>query len=483
MVHLFKTLVCGLLSVFSPLGGVSSYRTEPRDVQFSDEYSKALGASIQFYEAQRSGKLPNNNRISWRGDSFLNDKTDGGKCITGGFFDAGDNVKFLLPFGWTVTVLAWGADVFRQGYEKAGLTQQIRDVLRWAGEFAMSAYVSDVSVVGSVGDGDADHAQWKRPEDISQPSTVYMLSPSSPGSDVAGSLASALASISIVFARVDADFARRALRTAAALYRFGDKYRGRYSDSIPSAGKFYKSSSYHDELAWAAAMIWKSSRNTRYRDAAMQHLRDYLRENGVPWNNFDWDSAYWGALSVLKEHDRSMEANVTAFVNAWKKGTDGVTYTPRGLAWSFEWGSLRENANALFYAMVNDDGKGDTSCWVKKQADYILGLSGGRSFVVGIGKDSPCRPHHRGASCRDSSCSWNDFNSPGCNPNVITGALVGGPGKDDGYVDARSDFQKNEVAIDYNAGWTSALAALVQRPCAAGGQRNVSFREKMSLMY
>lgn len=40
------------------------------------------------------------------------------------------------------------------------------------------------------------------------------------------------------------------------------------------------------------------------------------------------------------------------------------------------------------------------------------------------------------------------------------GALVGGPGINDDYEDDRGDYVKNEVAIDYNAGFQSALAEL-----------------------
>ena len=31
-----------------------------------------------------------------------------------------------------------------------------------------------------------------------------------------------------------------------------------------------------------------------------------------------------------------------------------------------------------------------------------------------------------------------------------------GPGKDDSYADKRDDYQKNEVAVDYNSGFTGA---------------------------
>ncbi len=32
-----------------------------------------------------------------------------------------------------------------------------------------------------------------------------------------------------------------------------------------------------------------------------------------------------------------------------------------------------------------------------------------------------------------------------------------GPGKDDSYSDVRSDYEKNEVAVDYNSGFTGEV--------------------------
>ena len=40
-----------------------------------------------FYEAQRSGKLPANQRVTWRKDSALNDKGNKGEDLTGGYYD------------------------------------------------------------------------------------------------------------------------------------------------------------------------------------------------------------------------------------------------------------------------------------------------------------------------------------------------------------------------------------------------------------
>lgn len=50
-------------------------------------YNRVLRLSILFYETQRSGKLPANNRIPWRGDSALNDGSDVGVDLTGGWYD------------------------------------------------------------------------------------------------------------------------------------------------------------------------------------------------------------------------------------------------------------------------------------------------------------------------------------------------------------------------------------------------------------
>lgn len=37
------------------------------------DYANALDKSLMFFEAQRSGKLPANQRVTWRGDSGLTD--------------------------------------------------------------------------------------------------------------------------------------------------------------------------------------------------------------------------------------------------------------------------------------------------------------------------------------------------------------------------------------------------------------------------
>jgi hypothetical protein len=51
------------------------------------DYKTVLKNSLLFYEAQRSGKLPADQKVTWRKDSALNDKGDNGEDLTGGYYD------------------------------------------------------------------------------------------------------------------------------------------------------------------------------------------------------------------------------------------------------------------------------------------------------------------------------------------------------------------------------------------------------------
>ena len=65
-------------------------------------YDEVLMKSILFYEAQRSGKLPDSNRIPWRGDSSLLDAGNNGEDLTGGWYD-GELAKDLKRGGMTMS--------------------------------------------------------------------------------------------------------------------------------------------------------------------------------------------------------------------------------------------------------------------------------------------------------------------------------------------------------------------------------------------
>jgi Glycosyl hydrolase family 9 len=101
---------------------------------------------------------------------------------------------------------------------------------------------------------------------------------------------------------------------------------------------------------------------------------------------------------------------------------------------------------------------------IAAQICYILGGTR-RSFVVDFGSNRPKRPHHRDSALTlEQSGDWGAFKDASTDtPNVLTGALVGGPGVDDAYADDRQDYKRNEVALDYNA---ALLLGTIEVPCA-----------------
>jgi len=160
-------------------------------------YTEALQKSEFFYEAQRSGVLPANKRVLWRGDSGLRDGADVGHDLTGGWYDAGDHVKFGFPMAGATTMLAWGLVEYRQGYVAAGQLDFALANLRWATDYFIKAHTAPHELWGQIGLGDTDHQWWGPAEVMQMARPSAKISESCPGSDLAGETAAALAAASM----------------------------------------------------------------------------------------------------------------------------------------------------------------------------------------------------------------------------------------------------------------------------------------------
>jgi len=430
-------------------------------------YAAALQMSLYFYEAQRSGKLPGDNRVSWRGDSAITDGSDVGVDLTGGYYDAGDHVKFTFPLSSALTVLAWGGAEYKKGYQQSGQWPAFLATLRWGTDWLMKAHAGPQELYVQVGEGELDHAYWGRAETMAMPRRSFKIGPKAPGADVAGEAAAALAAAAVVFREEDPDYAKRLVEHAQQLFAFAIQYPGKYSDSVLAARPFYPSEGYEDEVAWAAAWLYSATgqqaylaeAEARYRKAELGKFRA---------STLNWDDKRAGLAVLLARLTRRPEhrRDAEAMLNYWTDGNDGrrIAYTPGGLAWQTNWGALRYTAATAFLALVYSDAvdqkRTDYREFATRQMNYILGDNPAeRSYVVGFGPNPPMNPHHRGA--HDSPN--NDINNPPANTHVLYGALVGGPKQPDdfSYTDDRTDLHGNEVALDYNAGFSGALARLV----------------------
>lgn len=154
--------------------------------------------------------------------------------LTGGYYDAGDNVKFNLPMAFTTTMLSWGA--LEYGARMGRELPNARAAIRWATDYLLKcATATPGKLYVGVGDPNVDHKCWERPEDMDTVRTVYSVSSGNPGSDVAAETAAALAAASLVFRRVDRKYSGLLLATAKKVMKFALEHRGSYSDSLSSA--------------------------------------------------------------------------------------------------------------------------------------------------------------------------------------------------------------------------------------------------------
>lgn len=428
-------------------------------------YGEALQKSILFYELQRSGDLPEKVRCNWRGDSGLDDGKDAGIDLTGGLYDAGDHVKFNLPMAYTASMLSWSVYEYEAAYKEAGQLEYIQGDIKWITDYLIKCHPEDYVFYYQVGDGNADHSWWGPAEVMTMDRPSYKVTKDSPGSCVAGEAAAALASASVVFAKTDKAYSDLCLKHAKSLFKFANETR---SDSgYTAANGFYTSNSgFYDELSWAATWLYIATNEKSYLDTAKECYakgsQDYI------WA-MCWDDVHYGTALLLTKltGEKTYKDAIEKSLDWWTAGTGGerVKYTPKGLAWLDSWGSLRYATTMGFLASVYaSSGKCDASrvktylAFAESQCDYALGSSG-RSFVVGFGENPPQHPHHRTAQG-----SWsNSMNEPSNHRHTLYGALVGGPDANDGYDDSVSNYTTNEVATDYNAGFTGLLAYMYSK--------------------
>jgi endoglucanase len=459
----------------SPPGNVSSGSSGTSGAGSTEgaySYAEALQKAILFYELQRSGRLPAEQRNNWRGDSGLEDGADVGVDLTGGWYDAGDHVKFNLPMAYSAAMLAWSVYEYPSAYDETGELPKILDNIRWASDYLMKCHPDDDTYYYQVGDPGADHGWWGPAEVMQMERPAFVLTRQSSGSTVLGETAAALAATAAVFEGPDPEYAAQCLSHAKRLFEFAESTQ---SDAgYTAANGFYSSSSgFYDELSWAAVWLYLASGESAYLDRAEKYVADWGREQqsdtiAFGWGHC-WDDVHYGAQLLLAKitGQRVYVESVERNLDYWTTGYEGrrVSYTPKGLAWLSNWGSLRYATTTAFLASVWADWKRCTPSkaeryrdFARSQVDHALG-STGRSFVVGFGRDYPRHPHHRTAHS-----SWTDMmTNPAEHRHVLVGALVGGPGSDDAYHDVIDDYQSNEVACDYNAGFVGALASLTAR--------------------
>ncbi|MBQ8010640.1 MAG: glycoside hydrolase family 9 protein [Oscillospiraceae bacterium] len=473
---------------------VQNLFTAPVEVQAAANadynYGEALQKSMFFYQVQQCGVLPEWNEVTWRRDCMVND------TVPGGWFDAGDHLKFTLTNAYAAMTLGWGLLQYPEGVEKAGQTEMYKNHLEYVLDYLVLCDRGD-EIVYMIGDGSFDHVWWGSCEvymDKFELMTGETVRPEYTCQDscIQGQMAAALAQGYMIFKDSEPEKAENYLTHAKDLFDRADAWRSIGDDTAEHS--YYKPSSFYDDLFFAANWLYMATGEQSYLDKCES---DYIPNLGkesqsdelkFTWG-YCWDDVQQGGtlLYAMNTGNETWKAQFKKHLEYWTTGYGGkqISYNPDGLPWLFQWGSLRHATTTAFLAYVAvDELFADDAAAVEKYttfADNIMNYAFGDndlglSYIVGMGDKYPQAWHHR-----TSSGAWNDkwsnigqTEGEDAKPHahVLYGALCGGPDQTGSYSDKIGDYQYTEVAIDYNAGYTSALCAMVEK---YGGTSDAAF--------
>lgn len=485
-------------------------------------WGEALQKALWFFNVNKSGEGIDCSYVQWRGDAHLSDMHikldpsdpngvdmssefiqanravldpdgDGEVDLGGGYYDAGDYIKFAMTTGFSASTIAWSMLEFPESFRATGLEPEALEILRWFGDYLIrSTFLNQqgelVAFADQVGDI-TDHTCGWMPPEVRLPELCprkgYFTTTEKPAADVTASAAAALAMIGLVNQSNDAEYARKCLDYATALYDFAATYPD--TTAIDDGG-LYTSEYAYDDLAWAAIWLYESTGEVHYLDDTLQAggwLEGFpgFRMDCMQWDTICWSESWvhcWNSVRAGVFYKLAQILNTSTDATGYGKYAAGfraiardnvmrgpdqrTAMTPGGFTTIAGWGSGRYNSAAQFVSLLyaktfreQDPSAADAiTAWAQQQIDYLLGDNPlGKSYMMGFTDTYALQPHHPAG--HGSMTGQPD--DPPENLHIIWGALVNGPSDGDNHVDRRSDYGANEVTIDYNASFLAAIAA------------------------
>ena len=425
---------------------------------------------LRFFAAQNDGTEPS----PLHGPSHLNDSTvvDGAHAgqhvdLTGGWMDAGNQVKFVTTTGFTVMILEAAA---RLDPVLAPELTAVSDVgVRW---LRKAHPLPDLFVVqiGDQRDSDRGFADPAADDASTEPGIGTRDAYATAGADQAGKAAAALAYAAL---RASGDERTALIQAAREWYEFGSANPAHGTAS--PLDDFYESESVEDDMAIGAAALWRATGEAQFLADALDYL-DGANLTELNWNESAAFAAadLCGGLGLPAVDDPAAR---TKACEALRQAGAAAAEIARGNAFATPgppaFGQTAENGGAgAMAAIAGRLGVLDGGLGIAAGArDFLLGRNPwAASFVVGFGPQSPQHPHHW----------WQALASP----TLPVGAVVGGPttkeilrnekpklkvrrspfkrfnSRDFVYDDNAENYVTSEPALDYAAASLFLLATV-----------------------
>lgn len=439
----------GIYYIYTEEG--ASYTFEIADNPYTDIYEDALNMLYK----QRCGMETDSaiageyaHEACHTGAAVVYGDTSRSIDVTGGWHDAGDYGRYVVPGAVTV------ADLFI-AYEDYGV--DTLDEARYELDWMLKMQDEET--------GGVYHKVTCEvfPETVGPEEETDQLVLAPISVTATADFAAVMARASILYKDIDQDFSEAALSAAEKAWDYLeglDSYDGFRNPSEIETGE-YPDSNTLDERYWAAAELYLAG-SDRAKDFIKEAASDDTLKEGLGWADValyaDYDLAQFDDSEISEISREHILTCADELVEQSKK-----TGYFLGFGSNFTWGSNMTVGNHGELLYMADQLSGDETYGklAKKQLDYLLGNNPlGYCFVTGFGTLSPENPHHRPSQVAGEAMS---------------GMLVGGPDKNledpyaiavladespaMSYVDNAQSYSTNEVTIYWNSPLIYLLAA------------------------
>jgi endoglucanase len=407
---------------------------------------------------------------------------DGTKPASGGWHDAGDYGRYVVNSGISTGTLLWMWELYGTRLEAINLnipeshnrTPDVLDEIRWNLEWMLSMQ-------------DADGGVWHKqtserfpafvmPEDDKTVSHVIGTGAAPYKSSCAtADLAAVMAIAARVYRPFDAAFATRTERAARDAWRWVEANPNvTFKNPADVVTGEYADRDCGDERLWAAAELWRSTRDARYQQYVLAHAAEHLRTL-QPTRPPSWAQvaplALW-SYALDGRGDPTLTATIRQeAVNAARQivaRTARHGYRISMTSDDYIWGSNSVAANyglqlLVAHAMQPDPAFVDTA---RDNLHYLLGRNTfSLSWVTQVGANPYRHPHHRPSGADRNAEPWPGLLSGGPNRSRQDPAMKQLPDLPPArmYLDEQASYASNEVAINWNAPLVFLLAGIDDR--------------------
>ncbi|MRN53779.1 glycoside hydrolase family 9 protein [Paenibacillus monticola] len=396
---------------------INAYTSPAFDISNS-VYSSLSDLSMQFFKVQRCGNTnPQDHGVCHTPgtNSSIDGKPDGAsgtKDFTGGWHDASDYIKFMSTIGHVTDVMlttyihhpeAFPAPASSGGAlteAKAGL-----DFIHKMWDNTNQILYMEVAdgLDHDVENDDLDSRSKTWPQDDN---TIYGAArpvhpcPAGTGANLAGKAAAALALGAKIWGdpsgpSYNAALAGSYLTAAQQIYTWGKTRTGIAGD----ADEFYVDTDYKDDMAWAAAELYRATGTAAY----LTEAKSYCDSAGEWYNksntSLNWSRAYHWANYEVASLDPTYKNTATSrmnnHLNLKKNYANGQFWNTSSEP---KWGTYEAMSNNAIEALMYQELTGITTYAVlaQQQIDYLLGRNPwGVSMLNGAGTTWFKNPRHR----------------------------------------------------------------------------------------